>query len=369
MTGLGVPQSMAMTRWLKAGPMVFVLGATLAGAELLAQKAPSPGEAPAPARPKSKHVYGAPVEVQVVKPGKLKVHLYEPGSVVPVQHTDVINKIAGSRTIISVLPEGTKVRNGEIVCELDATDLKTKLAALVDTGKGDTVAAAHLRTQIELCKIEAPRDGHIIHFNGPYRPGNDVPIRAGATARERQLLFQVLDLEGPMQMHVNVPESAVDRVAPGQPAKIRIDALQVLTGKVDSVAPLPNLNALFADGNKFYTVLVNFDSRPPWVRPGMMGKVEILGEVDDVLSLPLSALVYYEDRYHAAVKRSDGGIDWREVEVGTSGFERGRGNIVEIRKGIASGDSAVLNPAALIRPEERKEKRVFDTPLARRLFQ
>ncbi len=74
-----------------------------------------------------------------------------------------------------------------------------------------------LGKQVDACRILAPRDGSVVHANDPGRwRGNGRPqIEEGATVRERQKIASVIDLAGPMQASIKVPESRVDLVTPG----------------------------------------------------------------------------------------------------------------------------------------------------------
>src|SRR3954470_2239738 len=57
----------------------------------------------------------------------------------------------------------------------------------------------------------------------------------------------------------------------------------------------------------------------PDLRPGMTAEVEILvTELDNVLSVPIQALLLFDDKTHVAVKKPDGGIEWREVTLGAA---------------------------------------------------
>jgi HlyD family secretion protein len=94
-------------------------------------------------------------------------------------------QVEGSRTILSILPEGTQVKKGQLVCELDASTLRDRLATLADTGK-ERDEAAKLRTEIERCKLRAPVDGTVVYANDPASFGGRPQIEVGATVRERQ---------------------------------------------------------------------------------------------------------------------------------------------------------------------------------------
>lgn len=62
-----------------------------------------------------------------IKPGKLSVVVKEKGSIESANNKDVHCEVEGGTTIISIKPEGTKVKEGEIVCELDSASLRDQL--------------------------------------------------------------------------------------------------------------------------------------------------------------------------------------------------------------------------------------------------
>ena len=59
--------------------------------------------------------------------GKLPVVVTEKGSLESSKNIDVINEVEGMTTIISIVPEGTQVKKGDKVCELDSATLRDNL--------------------------------------------------------------------------------------------------------------------------------------------------------------------------------------------------------------------------------------------------
>lgn len=80
--------------------------------------------------PDFKSMLGA-TEVQVVSykvtKGTLAITVKERGNLESSKNEDVMSEVEGSTTIISILPEGSRVRKGELVCELDSASLKDSL--------------------------------------------------------------------------------------------------------------------------------------------------------------------------------------------------------------------------------------------------
>ena len=290
----------------------------------------------------------------MVKPGKLKIIVVASGTVEPARSESAWCQVEGARTILSILPEGTQVKRGQLVCELEASIEKNRLAKLADTAN-ERDEAAKLRKEIERCKLHAPGDGTVVYANDPASFGGRPQIEAGASVRERQMIFRLINLEGPMRVNAKVHESVVDRIRPGLPARMRLESFpgEILTGTVQSLAPSPDTKSLYSGDDNFYTTLVSIDKRPPGLRPGMSAQVQFLvNELDNILSVPARAVLPIDGKDRVIVKRPDGGFHWREVTRGG----RSSDYFVEIKKGIQSGESVILNPRALMRSDKSREK-------------
>jgi multidrug efflux pump subunit AcrA (membrane-fusion protein) len=110
---------------------------------------------------------------------------------------------------------------------------------------------------------------------------------------------------------------------------------------------------------KFYTTLVQLDDPHPGLRPGMTAQVEIrVAERDNVLSVPVQAVFRSGGKDHVAVKKPDGGFEWREVTLGLS-----NGKLVEVKEGLRDGERVSLDPRSLLSEDEPREK--LDTPAGR----
>ena len=111
----------------------------------------------------------------------------------------------------------------ELTHEVDAAR-SAELAAQA-TYELETSKARKLERQMEACTIKAPRDGMLVFANDPNRnPGRPANIDEGATVRERQKIFSVVDLGGPMQVNTKVHESQIDKLSQKMKARIRVDA-------------------------------------------------------------------------------------------------------------------------------------------------
>ena len=176
-------------------------------------------------------------------------------------------------------------------------------------------------------------------------------IEEGATVRERQKIVSIVDLDGPMQINLKVPEAWVDQLAPKMKARVKVDAFADLTldGEVIEIAPLPDAGT-FANSNiKVYTTRIRLGRRQAGLRPGLTAGAEIvLDERDEAISVPYGAVIAYDGKDHVALKRPDGGVEWRDVVLGTGGDE-----IVEVKEGLRDGDQVILDPNPFLSDEQR----------------
>ncbi|MBV8488158.1 MAG: efflux RND transporter periplasmic adaptor subunit, partial [Planctomycetaceae bacterium] len=62
-----------------------------------------------------------------VKNAALPITVTDKGSLESSKNQDVLSLVEGSTTIISIVPEGTPVKKGDLVCELDSASLKDQL--------------------------------------------------------------------------------------------------------------------------------------------------------------------------------------------------------------------------------------------------
>jgi HlyD family secretion protein len=130
---------------------------------------------------------------------------------------------------------------------------------------------AQIEEQIHKCRIVAPRDGMVVYagfFGSPV-------LKEGAVVRQRQPIVRMPDMSR-LEVHVNLPESRIDRVRKGQPATIRFDAFpdREYEGKVTQVSDAPESRRRGDRSVKKYAV-VSIEKPAPELRPGMTAVVEI----------------------------------------------------------------------------------------------
>ncbi len=200
-----------------------------------------------------------------------------------------------------------------------------------------------LKDQLSKCVIKAERPGLVVYGSStesnPFRRSNEEPIQEGTTVRERQKIITIPDMTK-MGVKVNVHESAVQRVAPGQPVKIRVDAFadRQLAGAVDRVAVLADSANMFMNPDlKVYPTTLRIDGVYEWLRPGMSAQVEILtGTLTDVVYVPIQAVTYYGENQVVYVVQGESSA---RREVTTGSFTE---DFIEIKTGLQSGEEVLL---------------------------
>src|SRR5262245_51517889 len=65
--------------------------------------------------------------VQEIKPGRLRVAVNERGVIEASRTATAICRVEGGATIIKLVPEGSAVKRGDVVCELDSATLRDRL--------------------------------------------------------------------------------------------------------------------------------------------------------------------------------------------------------------------------------------------------
>jgi HlyD family secretion protein len=224
---------------------------------------------------------------------------------------------------------------------------------------------AKLERQIAACTLIAPIDGLVVYGNERDIYPDLAEIETGGTVSHRRKIVTIVDLSQ-IQVFTYIAESRVHQLSPKMTAKVRVDAFpdEVLSGTVRDVAPRPDRAAFVNSDVKVYPTHIQIDDPIQGLRPGMTVGAEILiKELDNVLSVPIAAVLSYDGKYHmgadgkdrVAVKRPGWGFEWRDVELGIANDKQ-----VEVKDGLKSGEAVIINPASLMSEEERNE--MFGAP-------
>lgn len=213
-------------------------------------------------------------------------------------------------------------------------------------GIGSSAAALEAaRVAVEFTMIRAPFDAVVLTKNADV---GDIVTPFAAAANAKAAVVTLADM-GSLQVEVDVAESNLEQVRPGQPCEIQLDALPEarFRGTVHMIVPT-------ADRSKA-TVLVKvrFDEADRRILPEMSAKVAFLsrplgsGERKPGIAAVSSAIAERGGRKVVFLAK-----DERVAEIPVTLGER-RGDLVEILRGVKPGDRVVQSPDAGLRDGAR----------------
>ncbi len=281
-----------------------------------------------------------------------------------IQYVSESQKIGDELTFQKAeISKANAIKDMEVLEQYTYRKNVTELEAAVQKAKSDELAKQatlqlesdkekKLEKQIENCILLAPNDGLVVYANDAdkMRGNSQVLIEEGASVRERQKIFSLPDITN-MQVDTKVHESMVDRVSKGLPARIKVESLPgvQLNGTVQTIQPLPDAGGWMSSDVKMYTTLVSVDGYNSGLRPGMSAQVEILvAQLDNVLAVPVQAVVQTQGKDYVFVMLPDGGYDQREVKVGVTNQR-----LVEIKEGLKAGEDVAMNWQVLMTEEKK----------------
>lgn len=213
------------------------------------------------------------------------------------------------------------------------------LRARTESLKKEEERLTRFEEQLEACKIIAPDDGMVAYATDRYGQ-----IREGEPVRYRQHMMSLPALDK-MQVQTAVHESDLDQIQIGMKARVSVDAFpdKDYIGTVQSIAVLPEQNSWLGSETKVYATVVTIDDKVEQLKPGMTAVTEIMVDsLDDVIAVPLQAVVERSDQTYVLVRNGDG-LDAREVKTG-----RENDSVVHIVEGLNEGEQVSLNPREFI---------------------
>lgn len=198
--------------------------------------------------------------------------------------------------------------------------------------------SANLRDKLAKTVIRAPHDGTLL-----LRDLTEGQLVTSANAQNGgTLLGEVADLSA-LMVRTNINEIDVARLKVADSARVRVDSLRnmMLAGEIKRIATIANETP--TDRTRVFPVDVVLDETDARLRPGMSATVMFtLAHVEDVPSVPLSAVFSNADSVRYVFLRKGEGFEVRGIDIGIADNRR-----VQILSGLAVGDEV-----ALMRPLE-----------------
>ncbi len=246
-----------------------------------------------------------------------------------------------------------ELRERDLNTEEDLDYAETAVAGLeaqIELARQRIVAAertvAIAKRGVENCTIRAPFTGIVVSKDA--QPGEMVsPISAGG-GYTRTGIATIVDMAS-LEIEVDVNESYIARVEPGQRVDATLDAYPDwrIPASVRTIIPT-------ADRQKATVkVRIAFDELDPRILPDMGAKVAFLGresddETGDVKAVVPRAAVREEGGAAVVYVLTDGSVERRTISIGAR-----RGDEIDVIAGLRGGERVVVSGTEALRDGQR----------------
>lgn len=204
-----------------------------------------------------------------------------------------------------------------------------------------------LKQQVGKSKIYAPEPGLLVYAREKSRWGSGDTIEEGTEVRERQELCTI-PRQGGMTVKASIHETKLKKIQAGLPCLVTVDAFpnRTFEGRVEFVAVMADSGSWRSNPNqRLYKADISLLNPTRDMRPGMSCSVDILVEdLDDATYIPRQS-VFLDGGKTIVFRRTDAGVERREVEVGLDNTKW-----VAINSGLDKGDVVLLAPPADFEP-------------------
>jgi len=221
------------------------------------------------------------------------------------------------------------------VGEAQVARAQASIATTQETVRASEANLHRLEEMKAFARITAPYDGVITARN--IDPGWLINSGSGGSSHE---LFHIAQIRV-LRIFVNVPQTDVESIHPGQTAQLRVQELpgQVFPAKVTRIA-----NALDANSRAMLTVLEVANPRGV-LMPGMYAEVRFAtGRAQAAVVIPGDALILGRQGPRVAVVAPDHHIHFREIRIGQD-----LGSELDVISGLAAGEMVVANPSDAVK--------------------
>jgi membrane fusion protein, multidrug efflux system len=322
---------------------------TLALAASIAGCAPNSSGGPGANRPNQGPTEVA-TDIAVIKP--LGVDIEAVGTARANEAVEITSKTSNLVTAIR-FEEGTQVKAGSVLVELDSAETRAALAeaeaALADSERqyvrSRDLAASQALSASNLDLIEATLKGNRARVEGAKARLADTIIRAGFSGRTgfRRIsvgsvvnpgtVITTLDDSSLIKLDFTVPENLLFALRMGLPVQASTAGLRGRTfeGKIT------NLDSRVDPVTRSMFVRAEIPNPEGVIRPGMFMTVKLQGDVLPALIVPEAAIVPEQGRAFVFVIE-DGIAHRREVALG-----RRKPGEVEVTSGLTEGQRVVVD--------------------------
>lgn len=186
--------------------------------------------------------------------------------------------------------------------------------------------------KIAACTVTARAPGLAVHSELFDKAGERRKIRVGDPVWGGTTVITLPDLSA-LHLEGRVPESEIHLLAPGQAARVRLDAFPdvPLSGVLRHIG---SLGASEKNESRSFPVTIALDQTDARFRPGMIARATVAGEkIENTLLMPIEAVRTDEQGPYAVVVSALGSTSVRRIKTGRSTSQQ-----IEIRGGLDAGD-------------------------------
>lgn len=217
------------------------------------------------------------------------------------------------------------------VSEAQVAKSQAGIGATEETVRANEANLRRLEETKVFARVTAPFDGVITNRNVDI--GTLINSGNGGTARE---LFHIAQIQV-LRIFVNVPQTDVQSMHPGQTAELRV---QELPGRVFSAKVTRIANALDASSRAMLTVLEVPNPRGI-LMPGMYAQVRFsTARAEAAVLVPGDVLILGKQGPRVAVVAPDHRVHLRQIRIGQD-----LGSELEVVSGLRAGEMVVANPS------------------------
>ena len=329
-----------------------------------------------------------PVKVAAAELAKLAGDIQVVGTVTfHEDHFAVVGPLVPGRISRVVAGVGDKVKRGQVIAEIESSDVGQARAELVSAQARFVAADANLKRETDLAekKISSSRERELAHAQWvteqagvraaimrlraiglspadveeaeKHDLGGRVQMRApiSGTVIERKVTlgqaveratdaFKIADTTH-VWVSLDLYEKDLARVHVGQEVEMRTDARpgEAFRGRVAFIVPVID------QATRTAKVRLEFPNPDGLLHAGQLVTARVLADpklaTDEVLAIPRSAIEQVEGKTIVFVQAGEA-FERRSVLLGTSGGDR-----VEVRKGLMAGERVAVDGAFLLKSE------------------
>lgn len=194
---------------------------------------------------------------------------------IEVRTNEVIAQVAAEKN--SLMLEQAKARYNQLkqTFELKRRAAQADLRILEIQRARSQQALGYAEKNATMMSVIAPFSGLVVLKQVYKGNGRQAPVAAGEEVRAGLPILDIIDASE-MQVRTRVNQADIALIAPGHPARVRLDAYPqlIFDGRVESVAPLGVMSDMSAKVRNF-TAIVSIHGSDPLLMPDLTASVEV----------------------------------------------------------------------------------------------